>query len=691
MKEYRNPWPHTVDLLGPNGERIRIKSGVKKSLDDFYDRYVLRGYIEVADQPKQIQSVNIQNAPTTMNARTQQVLKTTPIIQPQIQPVVKRQISPNVNHLSIKPLALIKTTNLVVQNTKTTNPVVQNVETIDPVVQNVETILTPKNLKKKNITNVVDDNRPRLHKPDGILGTNRKIVGRTISGDATNIYKENSAKAPYRISDGVGIGILSYNRGKSLLRLVESIKNTVDLNKTTLFISDDCSSDQYTLDVLAKLEEDNRIVVIRNDANIGISGNSNRLLRCLSRFQHMFLCNDDVEFLQAGWISFYIKGAMTSDFHHFCFRQPKIYGAKIGEERRFNDVKMYCVANKPHGAMLYISNLCLKTVGYFDTSYDKYGMEHVDWSMKPAEFNLQPIGFYDLDGSIDYIRIHPETSAVENKTEYYNRNKAKFENRTPRLFIKPDAKSFVPKISYVIPCRDIDRSDSIKSVIMGVIGQSFPEIEIWLVEQDIISKIGPNKYPNINYIFVDGNGNSLFNKSMAFNNGVDKCTSDCVILHDADMLSRVDYTKRVYELLKNHESLHICGRVIYMNDASTNRTNAIGSVEHTVEFERIVGYFEGGSLACRRSTYWKYGGFNQDYWGYGVEDCDFFLRISNTKTWLCTNEFDLIHLWHGRTDGWNDHHKQNKIVESKLLGLTTQQRISLQLKKLVENGFRHNL
>ena len=40
----------------------------------------------------------------------------------------------------------------------------------------------------------------------------------------------------------------------------------------------------------------------------------------------------------------------------------------------------------------------LDKCGFFDEDYGKYGMEHVDWSMKPYDFGVQENGFFDVVG-----------------------------------------------------------------------------------------------------------------------------------------------------------------------------------------------------------------------------------------------------------------------------------------------------
>lgn len=686
MPEYINPWPHTVELMGPAGERIRLKGRARKHLDEYYERYAARGYIERVDADQAPTNVIVPKTSSPVNTPVNNLkLGSKPRIRREQRQVENRKVPHKTT-----PIQTPESSQSVPTSKK---PRVLRKPSIKPAEEQVEVVPTQKGLRRQP---VAPNNRPILSKnrPGGIFRNSKKddkkLVGKVVSGDAIQIYKENSAKAPYRISNGVAVGILSYNRGQSLLRLIESIKRTTDLNQTTIFISDDASTDNGTLKILSDIASDSRIVVVRNHENIGIAGNSNRLLRCMARFEHMFICNDDIEFQQNGWIEFYIRGAKASGFHHFCYRQPNVYGAKIGVEKKFRGVRMNYVSDKPHGAMLYMSNHCFKKIGYFDPQYQFYGMEHVDWSMRPSEFNLQPSGFYDLAGSTDYVKIHPEATSISNKSDHYVRNRALFEKRTPRQHIPPCKASEVPSISYIIPCRDAgdqDRQESIKSVINGVIGQSFPVIDIWLVEQDWQQRFDPADYKTINYLFVDGGGNQLFNKSKAFNAAAAKCKSDSVILHDADMLSRVDYTERVYDLLQSHESIHICGRVIYLNMESTNRVNRVNYVPDDVQFERIVGYFEGGSLACRISTYWERGAFNEDFWGYGCEDCDFYSRIASTPSWLCSTEFDLVHLWHGRAENWNNHHNDNKILAARLNEMTIERRVRLQHKQLQALGY----
>ena len=182
-----------------------------------------------------------------------------------------------------------------------------------------------------------------------------------------------------------------------------------------------------------------------------------------------------------------------------------------------------------------------------------------------------------------------------------------------------------------------------------------------------------------------------FNKSKAFNRGALIASSDYYVLHDADMISRSDYTDVLYNLLQKHSVVHICGKVLYLNAETTNLINLQNKLPTLPVFERMIGYFEGGSLAIQSNTYWKIGAFNEDYWSYGCEDCDFYARAKSQPTWLRAEDFDLVHLWHSRVSGWENHHTRNKTIEARLALLSIEERIELQIKQLRSLGYDHKL
>jgi len=639
MPEYINPNIYTVHLTGPDGKVIKMKSRQKMVLSDFFDRYRTRGFIRLVSEEAS-------------------------------QPVTQR-IQSKINLSSRKPNNTINS-QLPIKSLGRT----QEQSLLDQKKRRVEIAKARKIVRSK----------PQPVNKRIYNQSNNQIVGRTININPTELLKSNLAKYNYPISNNIGIGILSYNRKESLERLIDSIINFTDLRRTTVFISDDCSTDPNLISYLDELSKNNNFVVIRNDKRLGVSGNTNRLLRCLSRFAYGLLLNDDVEILNYGWDNFYVDALVKTNMHHFVYRQSGVYGAKIGEPITVGECELLKVTDKPHGAILAFTNHMLDKCGYFDESYGIYGMEHVDWSQKAWEFGLQIEGFFDVKNSDSYFLLHSDKSAVENREELLQNSRKIFKSRTVKKIHLSDT-SIVPAISYVIPFRDIGRTDAIKTVVNNIRGQKFPVINIFLVEQDSSTHVNLQDFHPINYFLAAENTNPLFNKSKAFNLAVSKVTDDRVILHDADIMVQSNYTSTVYDILDKYTACHIGNSVVYADTNSTNIINNTYVVNYNVKCDRVVGYFEGGSLACHVSEYWKCGAFNEDFWGYGCEDCDFYARLAANSIWCENRTFDFLHLWHGRVAGWNSHHDTNRRIEASLVARSMNDRVQLQYSQLNRLGY----
>ncbi len=626
MPEFVNPHTYAVQLQDEAGRRRTVRGGERTVLSEYFQRYVDRGFLK---------RVEGQTVPTPQKS-----------IQARIQV-----------HKEAKP------------RTQTPPPATN-------VTSNKQQVAR---IRKLTSTTKVAEQKARR------IVQSRHIVGRALAVNPTDLFRGNLAKNHYPISDNVGVGILSYNRVRCLKRLVESIAAFTDLRRTTVFISDDCSDDPATVRYLDELSAHPNFVVIRNRTRIGIAGNSNRLLRCLSRFRHGLLLTDDVEVLNHGWESFYATAAVKARMHHFVHRQPGVYGAELGEEVQYDGVRMRRVMDRPHGAVLAFTSEMLDKVGYFDEAFGLYGMEHVDWSQRPGEMGMQPSGFFDLIDSDKFFLLHSDESSIDDKQQLLHTARKKFAERTSRK-VEPSALSKVPEITYVIPFRNFERNDSIRTVVSNVRAQRFPVVHIVLVEQDSESRIDLASYQPVTHLLVPA-ANALFNKSLAFNRGVAAAPSDRVILHDADMLAQGSYAKSIWNILNENDACHIGSTVMYANHDSTKAVNAAGVVDDKVKCERVVGYYEGGSLACTVSAYWRVGGFNEDYWGYGCEDCDFYARLSKGCVWREDRVIDFLHLWHSRVTNWNNHHEENKALEAQLKAKPIEERIRLQHEQLKRLGY----
>lgn len=570
MPEYLNPNSFVVHLVGPDGSTISVRSHQRLILNEYFDRYISRGYIKRITQPAQI---------NTKQPRQ---------IQAQVQ-VTKRIARPAQANSTAKKSDINKAADQARQL---------------------------RTLQAKTARKAVLNKAAQRAKSAKITHVRKLVVGRGTTIDPNITLRKNLDVQSYPISNNIGIGILSYNRVDSLRRLVDSIRNYTDLTNTTVFISDDGSTDPATSRYLDEIA-DAHFVIIKNSQNIGVAGNNNRLIRCLSRFEYGLLLNDDVEILQAGWDNFYPEAFRQTGMHHFQHRQTGIYGAELGEVYGKGGIDLRVVTERPQGAILAFTRHMLIKCGYFNEAFGQYGMEHVDWSMKAYEFGLQESGFYDVCGSEDYFKLHDTGSVIVDRQQKLKNAKALFANRQPAVRVGPTEQSRVPTITYVIPFRDLGREDCIVSVVNNVRAQRFPAIHIIIVEQDTQTKINIARFEPVYYYLAAEHDNLLFNKAKAFNLGVSKAMSDRVILHDADMLVTGNYTATVNAILNEYDACHLGATVIYASPEATNTINATKSVTVGAHCDHGVGYFEGGSLACKTDTYWRVGGFNENFWGYG--------------------------------------------------------------------------
>jgi GT2 family glycosyltransferase len=602
LPDYYNPNSYAVLLPGPDGQSIQVQPGRRLTLSAFYDRYRIRGLIQL------------------------------------------------VGHGVGKPVAR-STANMMAKR-------------VQPKM--------PKDTPKK-VANTRIKNRAS------------RVVGRSVEPHARSLIAQSLNHRQYAISNGLGVGILSYNRPRALERLMQSIMQHTDLHRTTVFISDDASDNAEVQRLLDSYEQSKQVVVLRSATRGGVAANTNQLLHCLARFPHALILNDDVEVLARGWEYFYRNVMLATGYHHLMHQEPGVYGQGDGQPVDVNGYALRRTDDKPHGAILAFDAQALAKVGHFDEAYGLYGMEHVDWSMRVYELGLQPHGFFDAEGSNQYFRIHKEQSALAGRQDAFRHAKTVFAHRQTGRKIEPQATD-LPAVSYIVPFRDCGRTGAVMSIVDSIRAQKFPIIDIVLAEQDSTSHINPALFGPMKYLLVN-NRTELFNKSRAFNQGVAAARHRHLILHDADIMARVDYTSDVYQELSHYDACHIGKHVIYADQESTDKINQSGEICDASSFDRVVGYFEGGSLACTKEAYREIGGFNEQFEGYGVEDCDFYYRLSHLTGWHDNRHHDFVHLWHPRVLGWEAHHAQNKSLGSSLAALKPQQRIEQQRQRYLALGY----
>jgi hypothetical protein len=162
----------------------------------------------------------------------------------------------------------------------------------------------------------------------------------------------------------------------------------------------------------------------------GIAKAKNMCLALLDDCEHIFLFDDDCFPKVDSWYVPYI----WSGVNHLSYT----FGRKVLNQQ--NGLTEY---ELPCGCMLYINRKCLDVVGGFDTDFDGYAYEHVNYSQRVCNSGLQYAPFLDVVDSHLLIHSMDEHKQIVSSVSQLDRGLGIQTNR--HLFMKNrDSKEWKP-------------------------------------------------------------------------------------------------------------------------------------------------------------------------------------------------------------------------------------------------------
>lgn len=214
--------------------------------------------------------------------------------------------------------------------------------------------------------------------------------------------------------------------------------------------------------------------------------------------------------------------------------------------------------------------------------------------------------------------------------------------------------------SFVIPF-PLARLDNVQQTLR-LLHAHDPEVveqsEIVLVCQDRCGKIDTKfaKYKLINMDLPN------MQKCKLLNEAVRQTTYDTLVVLDSDRVLPKGYFKRV--LATHQEDTAVTTKILYRLVRPVNDQDIIdGRFEfeeenRSVENKSLMRNLFAGNIVLKKSDYWKAGGMDESYIGYGFEDHDMTNRLVKAgikPVWLDDVE---LHLYHERlTYGSGDQKK----------------------------------
>lgn len=219
------------------------------------------------------------------------------------------------------------------------------------------------------------------------------------------------------------IAVLTYRRKAAIETMLQGLKQHCSAHPTV--VCEDCGGMDGTADFLtnrsgqAGLERDDldavlysytgdpKVSVYLGRSNLGVAGNSNRALKLFmeSDCDHLLLCNDDLLVL-GDFAAFYAQAHLDLGAGFFAFTdfwESPTHRWVTARSRGYR-VKLF---PRMTGIMMSVLRRTVDKVGYFDTSFGKFGEEHCDWTNR-----IRMAGEIKLDG-LDQQCIDVEPTAAD--------------------------------------------------------------------------------------------------------------------------------------------------------------------------------------------------------------------------------------------------------------------------------------
>lgn len=202
--------------------------------------------------------------------------------------------------------------------------------------------------------------------------------------------------------------ILTRNRSELFDKLIKAL-TIYPAKDSVLYVVDNASDTAYTK------------ATHRFETPVGIATAKNKCLELCQHHERIFLFEDDIYPTQSGWDELY------KDHEHlqYIFRGRDCYPNQV-----LGDFISY---TQGRGCMMYFTKKCIDTIGGFNTDFDPWGFEHLDYSTRAQKAGLITAPFIDNKESKKYFYSADEHKTTKSeitpkqRIKLYNKNKHLYE------------------------------------------------------------------------------------------------------------------------------------------------------------------------------------------------------------------------------------------------------------------------
>lgn len=213
-----------------------------------------------------------------------------------------------------------------------------------------------------------------------------------------------------------------------------------------------------------------------------------------------------------------------------------------------------------------------------------------------------------------------------------------------------------PDVSFIIGHRGEARVSLLRTTIASLLAQMGCRTEVIVVEQspepllpDCLPadvRLVPQRPPH---------SGMPYSRSWAFNAGARKAKGRLLVFHDNDVLAPKGYASELLRLAdEGFEAFRLQRFVFYLDEGATAAVVA-GSGPGPLDLRGLQPEFvrqncQGHTIAITREAYFRIGGHDEAFLGWGGEDNEFYdrCRLIRFHPW---GYLPFVHLWHAPQPG----------------------------------------
>jgi len=250
-------------------------------------------------------------------------------------------------------------------------------------------------------------------------------------------------------------------------------------------------------------------------------------------------------------------------------------------------------------------------------------------------------------------------------------------NQWPICFNQGCVDTLQPDVSVIIAFRGGGRLAQLLCCIATLKSQQDCAIEIIVVEQSWEPLLHDDSIEGVRYFHARSVREGMaFNKSWALNVGARHARSDILVFHDGDMLAPTDYICAVREIMgRGYQAARIPRLVFHPSQRDSEVIQREFNLDAVNEVANVRQNCRGISLAVTRDAYWRIGGHDESFYGWGGEDDEILQRVKTLNMFL-GGFMPFVHLWHSWQTEKYSHMIMRKSFSMKKLHTPVAERIA---------------